>query len=324
MSGPAAGAAILVAPGSGLDAGAVRSAAPGHPVHEVTEPTPCACARGGVPLADVGVVLGASPRDDLSFLPGLRWVHSGAAGVDGWLAAGTLPDGVTLTSAAGNGAVPLAEHALMLMLMLSRDAPRWTAAQRRHEWDRFTHGELAGATLGVVGYGNSGRDLARKAQACHMRVQALRHTPSGPSDGDVRLLYGADGLRELLTTSDHVVVTAPLTPATRGLIGADELALLRPGAFVVVVSRGGIVDDDALADAVRAGRLGGAGLDAHATEPLSRESPLWDLPNVVVTPHNGATTRETAERGRGIALDNVARWVSGRPLRNVVDPERGY
>jgi phosphoglycerate dehydrogenase-like enzyme len=314
---------VLVA-GGGLDLARVRTAAGGRPVHEVAEPTPDACRTAGVPVDAVGAVLGASPRDDLAFLPALSWVHSGAAGVDGWLAAGSLPDGVTLTSATGNGAIPLAEHALMLLLVLSRDAPRWAEAQRRHEWDRFTHGELAGTTLGIVGYGHSGRDLARKAQACHMRVQALRHTPSGTHDGDVRLLYGPSGLRELLTTSDHVAVTAPLTPATRGLIGAAELALLRPGAFVVVVSRGGIVDDDALADAVRTGRLGGAGLDAHGTEPLPPESPLWDLPNVVVTPHNGATTPQTAERGRTIALDNVRRWAAGLPLRNVVDRARGY
>jgi phosphoglycerate dehydrogenase-like enzyme len=208
--------------------------------------------------------------------------------------------------------------------MLSRDAPRWARAQQRREWDRFTHGELAGATLGIVGYGNSGRELAEKAAACHMRVQALRHTPSGPTDGGVRLLYGPQGLRELLSTSDVVVVTAPLTTRTQGLIGAEELALLGPGGFLVVVSRGGIVDEDALVDALRGGRLAGAGLDAHAHEPLPPESPLWELPNVVITPHNGATTRATAQRGREIALDNVARWARGRPLRNVVDPARGY
>jgi len=318
------GGALVAAPGCGLSLDELQAAAPGLAVHAVQELSLAACEGAGVGLEDVGAVLGASPRDDLAFLPALRWVHSAAAGVDGWLESGSVPDGAVLTSAVGNGAIPLAEHALMLMLMLSREAPRWARAQQRHEWDRFTHGELAGSTLGIVGYGNSGQDLARKAAACHMWVQALRHTPSGPSDGDVRLLYGPDGLRELLATSDHVVVTAPLTPETRGLIGADELALLQPGAFLVVISRGGIVDEDALVDALRSGRLAGAGLDAHAHEPLAPGSPLWELPNVVVTPHNGATTRETAQRGREIALDNVARWAQGRPLRNVVDPRRGY
>lgn len=316
--------AILVRAGSGPDPALVADAAAGRPVVAVERLEPAACRAGGADVEAVEVVLGASPSDDLSFLPALRWVHSGAAGVDGWLAARAVPDGVTLTSAAGNGAVPLAEHALLLMLALSRDARRWFAAQQAHRWDRFVHGELAGATLGIVGYGHSGQDLARKARACHMRVQALRSTPSGERDGEVRLLYGESGLRELLAGSDFVVVTAPLTPATRGLLGAEQLGWMRPGAFLVVVSRGGIVDEDALVEALRAGRLGGAGLDAHLHEPLPVDSPLWDLPNVLVTPHNGATTRETAQRGVDIALENVRRWVAGRTLLNVVDPERGY
>nr|WP_281387091.1 D-2-hydroxyacid dehydrogenase [Jiangella mangrovi] len=210
------------------------------------------------------------------------------------------------------------------MLMLSRQATRWLAAQQRHEWDRFVHGELSGATLGIVGYGHSGRDLARKARACHMRVQALRHTPSSARDGDIRLLFGPSGLHELLATSDFVVVTAPLTRGSRHLIGARELATMRSSAFLIVVSRGGIVDEGALIVALREGGIAGAGLDAHQDEPLPEESPFWDLPNVIVTPHNGATTPETAERGREIVLDNLTRWVENRPLRNVVDIGRGY
>jgi len=302
----------------------LQEAAAGRRVVEVPDLTEPAVRAAGLEPAEVGAVLGASPRDDLRFLSGLRWVHSAAAGVDGWLRAGTVPDGATLTSAVGNGAVPLAEHALMLMLMLSRDAPRWARAQQRREWDRYVHGELAGQTLGIIGYGNCGRDLASKALACHMRVQALRRTPSGERDGDVVLRYGDDGLRELLSTSDVVVVTASLTPETRQLVGAEQLALMPRHAHLVVVSRGGIVDDDALLEALRDGTIAAAGLDAHGTEPLPPSSPFWDLPNVIITPHNGATTAATAERGRHILLDNLARWVSGRPLLNVVDPARGY
>lgn len=275
-------------------------------------------------FADVTAVVGASPADDLRAFPSLRWVHSNAAGVDGWLARGTLPDHVTLTSAVGNGAIPLAEHALMLMLMLSRDAQRWARAQERHEWERRTHGELAGARLGIVGYGNSGKDLARKALACHMKVQALRRQGSGDYDGPVQLRYGEVGLRALLRSSDMVVVTAPLTAATEGMIGAEEIALMPPGGFLIVISRGGIVDEAALIGALHSGHLGGAGIDAHAVEPLPQDSPLWDAPGAIVTPHNAATTAQTAERGRAILLDNVGRWVRGEPLRNVVDRAAGY
>ena len=272
----------------------------------------------------ITALVGASPADDLRRFPSLRWVHSTAAGVDGWLAPGLLPDRVTLTSAAGNGAIPLAEHALLLMLMISRDAPRWARAQHRHEWERRVHGELAGARLGIIGYGNSGKDLARKALACHMEVQALRRQGSGEQDGDVRMLYGDQGLRDLLATSDMIVVTAPLTSRTDGMIGADEIARMRRGSALIVISRGGIVDEAALVEALHSGHLGGAGIDAHATEPLPGDSPLWDAPGAIVTPHNAATTPGTADRGRGIMLDNVGRWVRGEQLRNVVDREAGY
>lgn len=273
---------------------------------------------------DITALVGASPSDDLSPFPALGWVHSNAAGVDGWLARGVLPETVTLTSAAGNGAIPLAEHALMLMLMLSRDAPRWARAQQRREWERREHGELAGARLGIIGYGNSGKDLARKALACHMEVRALRRRGTEEHDGEVRLLHGDEGLRELLRTSDMVVVTAPLTSRTAGMIGAREIALLPQGAALVVISRGGIVDEAALVDALHSGHLGGAGIDAHAEEPLPQDSPLWDAPGAIVTPHNAATTAGTAARGRAIMLENVGRWVRGEPLRNVVDRDAGY
>ncbi len=272
----------------------------------------------------IAALVGASPSEDLARFPALRWVHSTAAGVDGWLRPGVLPEQVTLTSAAGNGAIPLAEHALMLMLMLSRDAPRWARAQQRHEWERRTHGELAGARLGIIGYGNSGEDLARKALACHMQVSALRRKGSAAHDGEVRILHGEAGLRELLRTSDMLIVTAPLTAGTAGMIGAEQIALLPQGACVVVISRGGIVDETALVDALRSGHLGGAGIDAHAVEPLPADSPLWDAPGAIVTPHNAATTDGTAARGRAIMLENVGRWVRGEELRNVVDREAGY
>ncbi|RCK70193.1 D-2-hydroxyacid dehydrogenase [Desertihabitans brevis] len=296
----------------------------GDRVVEVGEVSPDGCRRAGVDPARVGAVLGASPADRLDVFPALDWVHSPAAGVDAWVRRRTVPDGVRLTSAVGNGAVPLAEHALMLMLQLSRSAFRWAEAQREHRWDRFVHGELAGSTLGLVGLGHSGTDLARKALACHMSVLALTGRPRTSDVPGVTTLHGPDGLRRLLSECDHLVVTCPLTEQTRGMIGAEQLSWMRPSAFVVVISRGGVVDEDALVEALRAGRLAGAGLDAHPVEPLPADSPLWDLPNVVVTPHNAATTEQTAERGRQILLDNAARWVEGRPLRNLVDLDRGY
>lgn len=280
--------------------------------------------EGTGPLPGIAALLGAAPADDLRAFPCLEWVHSTAAGVDGWLTSSALPERVTLTSAAGNGAIPLAEHALMLMLMLSRDAPRWARAQQRQEWQRHVHGELAGMRLGIIGYGNSGKNLARKAIACHMDVQALRRQGAAGSDGDVRIRYGSEGLRDLLVSSDMIVVTAPLTAQTAGLIGAKEIAIMRRGSALIVISRGGIVDEAALVEALQSGHLSGAGIDAHAQEPLPADSPLWNAPGAIVTPHNAATTPGTAERGRRIMLDNVGRWARGDELRNVVDRAAGY
>jgi phosphoglycerate dehydrogenase-like enzyme len=304
---------VLVAPGAQADLDAIAEIVGAERVAAPTGLDAERLAEAGIAPRAVRALLGAGPSDDLTALPSLRWVHRGAAGVDGWLEDGTLPDGTVLTSAVGNGAVPLAEHALLLMLMLDRDAPRWFRAQQEHRWDRHVHGELAGSSLGIIGYGHSGRDLARKALACHMS-----------EDDGVRVLVGEEGLHELLRGSDVVVVTAPFTPATAGMIGREELAMMRPGAHLVVISRGGIVDEGALIDALRSGRLGGAGLDAHAVEPLPPDSELWDLPGAIITPHNGATTRATASRGREIMLENLRRWRDGQDLVNVVDLVNGY
>lgn len=318
------GADIVVAPGAQGDlASILEIAGPGRVAAPEGLGTEALVAAGAAPQ-EVRALLGASPADDLSSLTGLQWIHSGAAGVDGWLEGGALPGSVLLTSAVGNGAIPLAEHALLLMLMLSRDAPRWFRAQQEHRWDRHVHGELSGRSLGIIGYGNSGRDLARKALACHMSVRALRRRgPDGEEDG-VRVLTGREGLHELLRESDVVVVTAPSTPATAGMLDRSELAMMPVGSHLIVISRGGIVVEDALVEVLRSGHLGGAGLDAHAVEPLPPDRALWDLPGVIVTPHNGATTHGTARRGREIMIENLRRWRDGQELVNVVDREHGY
>jgi phosphoglycerate dehydrogenase-like enzyme len=235
-----------------------------------------------------------------------------------------LASSVVLTSSAGNGGIPLAEHSMLLMLMLDRDVPRWLRAQSDRRWDRFTHGELAGRTLGIYGLGiyglgNSGIDLARKAQAFHMRVLGVRRTGQpAPYVDEVC------GLDRLLAESDFVVVTAPRTASTAGVFDRDAFARMKPTAYFICISRGGIADDDALLAALRSGQIAGAGLDAHGVEPLPPDSPFWSLPNVIVTPHNGATSDGTARRGREIVLGNLRRFVGGEALVNVVDKSAGY
>jgi phosphoglycerate dehydrogenase-like enzyme len=284
-------------------------------------------------LRSATVAAGHLTDDEVARMPRLAWVHSWAAGVESDVGpalrrratgAGPAsspapgPGPVTVTSSAGNGAIPLAEQALMLMMMLGRQAPRWADAQREHRWERFTHDELYGRTVGIYGYGNVGRELAVRARAFGMGVVGLRRQPAEPGDPVDRMLT-PDAVDELAAVSDFLVVAAPLTDRTAGAIGLRTLRELGPQGHLVVVSRGGIVREADLVTAVREGIVAGAGLDAHAVEPLPPGSPLWDLPRTIITPHNGATTPATADRGTAIFLDNLDRWLARRPLRNVVD-----
>lgn len=274
-------------------------------------------------LGETDGLIGTLPDDLLDRAPRLRWLHSPAAGVDKELTPTMRARDIALTSSAGNGGIPLAEHAMMLMLMLNRSAPRWIEAQREHRWDRFTHGELNGQTVGIVGLGNAGADLAVKARAFHMRVLGLRRRSDLPV-ANVDRLFRPDEFETFLGACDVVVVTTPRTPKTAGLFDRAAFTAMKPSAFFVCISRGGIAHDDTLLDALRRGEIAGAGLDAHGTEPLPPGSPFWDLPNVIVTPHNGATTAATARRGLDITLENLGRFARGEPLRNVVDKTEGY
>ena len=275
--------------------------------------------------AEIGtadVVAGSVPVGALARAGRLRWVHSWAAGPDSALYPAMVASPVVLTSSKGNGAIPLAEHAIMLMLLLNRQAIRWIRAQEAHRWDSFVHGELNGLTCGIIGLGHSGQDLALKAKAFHMTVIGVRKNAQPTPNVD--RVYPSEQLHALLREADFVVVTAPRTPETAGMLGEAEFRAMRPTAHYVCFSRGGIADDAALERALREGWIAGAGLDAHAEEPLPPDSPFWGTPNTIVTPHNGATTAQTRRRGVEIFIDNLHRFAEGRPLRNVVDKRLGY
>lgn len=275
------------------------------------------------PVADPAAVTAIAGRvadEELVMFAQLAWVHSWAAGVEGdvgpRLREHATAGRVVVTSSAGNGAVPLAEHAMMLALMLDRDAPRWAVAQATRRWERRTHGELLGRTLGIYGFGNVGRELAARAKAFGMRVVAVRRSIVPAPDVD--RIYSPEERTAFCAECDVLVVAAPLTSQTRGAIGPEQIAALPDGASVIVVSRGGIVDDQALLAALRQGRVR-AGLDAHAVEPLPPASEFWGEPAVIITPHNGATTPETADRGREIFVENLRRRTRNKPMKNVVD-----
>lgn len=316
MSGPR----ILVTGGrtpSGF-ADRLRDAAPGAVVEICADQ---AAMEAAIDEAEI-VATHRISADALARAGRLRWIQSWAAGPDALLIPELVTSDITVTSCRGNGAVPLAEHAMMLMLMLDRQAARSLDAQARHDWERFYLGELAGRTCLIIGTGHSGADLARKAQAFHMRVLGVSRN-GRPVEGFDHVTV-QKGLRDLLPEADFIVVTAPLTDATRGMIDADAFARMKRGAVYICFSRGGIADDDALIAALRDGQLAGAGLDAHSVEPLPQDSPFWSLPNVIVTPHHGALTDGTRARGHDIFVENLRRYSAGEALRNLVDKQAGY
>lgn len=273
------------------------------------------------------------PRDTLSLAPNLRWVALPSAGADGAFRAGLVrPEGTPIvTNASGVHAVPISEHVFSVLLLWTHHWPALLDLQRAQEWPPFdrrselTVRELYGATLGVVGLGAIGRRVAQLGRAFGMRVVATRYSArAGDADPDVDELLPAARLHDLLRQADFVVISAPGAEQTRHLIGAEELAVMKPSAFLVNIARGSIVAEDALIAALQEGRLAGAGLDVFATEPLPSESPLWRMPNVIVSPHISGLTTAYSRRFTDILLDNLARYRAGQPLRNVVQAERGY
>jgi phosphoglycerate dehydrogenase-like enzyme len=309
---------IVTGPVSAADQDSIRTVAQGHEVIFATK-----LADAGPAVGKAVAIAGTLSGPDLQSAASLQWVHSWAAGANSDLVPEMIASPVTLTSSVGNGAVPLAEHSMLLMMMLNRDVPRWAKAQEQHAWDRFTHGELKDATVGIVGLGHAGADLALKAKAFHMQVLGVRRRVDIPVEG-VDRLYAQEDLLEMLPECDFVVVTAPITPGTAGMFDDAQFAAMKPTSYFICISRGGIAEDDALLRALETGSIAGAGLDAHGIEPLPPQSPFWDLPNVIVTPHNGATTAATARRGVEIYLDNLRRFVAGEPLVNLVDKAAGY
>lgn len=271
---------------------------------------------------DAVIVAGALSQPALARAGRLKWIHSWAAGPDKQLFPEMVASPVVLTCSKGNGAIPLAEHAMMLMLMLNRSAMKWIESARQKKWERFTHGELNGMTVGIIGTGYSGVDLALKAKAFHMRVLGLRRQGTPPPNFDK--MYDRAHVRDFLAECDFVVVTAPLTPETENMLGEAEFKAMKKTAYYVCFSRGGLADDAALYKALKEEWIAGAGLDAHLIEPLPSASPFWDLPNVIITPHNGATTKATVQRGYQIFVDNLKRYVAGEPLFNIVDKQHGY
>jgi len=275
--------------------------------------------------------------------PHLRWIQFHWAGLDHALDEPILHrDGMSITSVSGASAPQMAEHAVMMMLALGHHLPDVFAHQKRAEWpsgrwELFNPFELRGSTVGIIGYGSIGRQIARMVQTFGATVLATKRDIRHPEDtgytldglgdpgGDlVNRLYPPQALCSLLRECDYVIITLPRTNATRGYLGAKELAAFKPGAFLIDISRGDIVDHNALIPLLREHKIAGAALDVFPAEPLPADNPLWKLPNVILTPHIAGFSPHYDERAAELFVQNLHRYIDELPLYNHLDLALGY
>jgi len=247
--------------------------------------------------------------------PSIEWFHSMSAGVDSPVFSMFLERGARLTTSSGASAPPIAGTVMLYLLALSRGLPDWLRAQTAHEWSPVPFRDLEGQRIVVVGYGPIGQEVVRLATAFGMQPTIVRRRAVGDEPCPVVAL---SDIGDAAAHADALVLALPLADETRGLIDADVIARMPAGALFVNVGRGELVDQAALTDALVQGRLGGAGLDVFDPEPLPADDRLWDLPNVIISPHNSGSADSTTRRVAEIFLDNLERFVTGRDLRNEV------
>ncbi len=275
--------------------------------------------------------------------PALKWIQFHYAGIDHALTAPiTQKEGVLITTLSGAAASQMAEHVIAMLLALGHHLPDLLRAQRAAEWpadrwQRFLPHELRNRTIGILGYGSIGRQVARLLQPFGATVLAAKYnakdprdhgyTPPGQGDPEgqlARRIYPYQALRSMARECQALIVAVPLTRQTRGLVSAEVLQALQPGAFLVDVSRGGVVDINALLTALRSGQIGGAALDVFPQEPLPASHPLWQQENVIITPHISGNSRHYAERAMTLFAENLRRFLHNEPLYNRFDPQKGY
>lgn len=280
-------------------------------------------------IADADVYFGRPSDDLVSAAKQLKLLQAQSAGVDFLMSmpvvkASTIP----LANTRGAHATSIAEHTFALLLALTRGLPRCFGWQQERRWERGLEiyrmpREISGSTMGIVGYGAIGREIAARAVAFGMRVLAVDAFPSANAP-HVAEVWPVTRLHEMLGESDVVSVAAPLTTESRHMVSDAAFSAMKPGSYLIAISRGGIIDETALVNALASGRLAGAGIDVFEAEPLAPESPLWAMPNVLITPHLAGSSYQKEARCVGILRENILHLQRGEPLVNLVDRERGF
>lgn len=281
------------------------------------------------------------PSNVLDLAPRLRWVQLHSAGANHLLGSSLMDSDLAITTVSGIHATPIAEYVFASMLAHRWQVPMWTRCQREREWPSgrwrlYTRPELRESTLGILGYGSIGREVGRLGHAFGMRVLAIRRSAGRADQGHVvgdtgdlagtipQRFYPPQALHDMLAECDYVIIALPLTPETVHLIGEAELRAMKQSAYLVNIARGPIVDERALIQALREGWIAGAGLDVFEEEPLPPDSSLWDMENVLISPHVAGFTPRYDERAVALFAENLSRYLAGAPLLNLVDKARGY
>jgi phosphoglycerate dehydrogenase-like enzyme len=307
-------------------------AALAHDFPEVQLASPATRAEVDALLPESDVAFGwAIRQSNFSIAKRLRWIHTSAASVAPLMFPELIASPVLVTNGRGTHSEAMGEHTIGAMLMFARKLHLARDAQNRREWipdalfrDPPAFGGLAGSTVGIVGLGSIGSAIATKARGLGMRVLAVRRRPASGDPAPAHEQWGPERLHELIERADWLVLAPPLTAQTRGMIGRAEIARMRPNAVLVNLGRGSLVDEPALIEALAEGRIAGAALDVFQQEPLPRESPLWTMPNVIVTPHVSGFGPEYWDRVMELFRRNLRAFLDGRPLENVVDKQAGY
>lgn len=279
--------------------------------------------------AEIAVTWSVRP-EQIKSAKKLRWIHSPAAAVHQLIFPELVESSIVLTNAREVHGPVVAEHVIAQVFALAKKIPDAVRLQEKHEWgqqrmwDALPHvREVAGATIGLVGLGSIGRAVAKSAKALGMRVLAVREHPEKGSDG-ADAVFGPEQIDDVFRQADYIVLATPVTGNTKAIANAERLALMNPGACLINVGRGPLVDESALAAALCEKKIGGAALDVFPKEPLAADSPLWDLPNLLITPHTAALTDKLWERHYALFAENLRRYLNHQPLLAVVDKRKGY
>jgi D-2-hydroxyacid dehydrogenase (NADP+) len=275
-------------------------------------------------LAEAEIVYGfIPPHDLLARAPRLKWINAPSAGVDRFRTSEIAESPVMLTNSRGIHPVQMGETVFGMILMLAKKAPFFFRMKEEQRWQRAMPEVLFSKTLAVLGLGVIGLEVARLGKAFGMKVIALEAGSMDRTE-NVDALYGPGRLKEVLSACDYAVITLPLTPETEKMIGEPELRAMKRTAYLVNVARGGIIDEDVLIRALTEGWIAGAGLDVFSKEPLPRESGLWHLPNVIISPHVAGDRADYQKLAVNMFCDNLARYLAGQELFNLVDKKKGY